>query len=427
MSTKNNPGAFRCFEAALPDEPIFTILGRDPAAPATLRFWADERARLGKTETADDLDRMSDANRDANLMLRWRVENANVGPNGESAWHLVKITDEDGGPICLPPENVQYVPAERDGDEAVRVSGEWLLRTVESLRNGAINREAFAELMVLTCAAPCRERKIGKDPVLGMGYQPDPKAKVAVGLQQVADDLTVFVEGRVQQPELHAAARLLLSFADRLNGYAAELTGVNSGNAETKGERVMIDTHPDDLAHAPEVPPHRFSQFHKGERYAYARGLEINPVHLPVALDAMAADGWHLLSIFGATDSKNVGFIFERFVPIGPLDDFTQGRTLGEIYHPLDGGPSLDKVYQPRDGGRDSPEFQRYMAGESFEDLTRDGPAVSPAQTEDQGGVYVIEYAQRLPNGDCQIVRSPAVDWPEWTQPCSGMGRGMMP
>jgi hypothetical protein len=77
-------------------------------------------------------------------------------------------------------------------------------------------------------------------------------------------------------------------------------------------ERVLVDEAPRDLAHSPEVPPHRFSVFHKGERYAYARGLEVAPIHLPVALDAMAKDGWELLAIFGQTDAKHVGFIFER-------------------------------------------------------------------------------------------------------------------
>lgn len=73
-----------------------------------------------------------------------------------------------------------------------------------------------------------------------------------------------------------------------------------------------LDTAPHDLAHAPEVPHHRFSVFHESGDYAYARGLEINPTHLPIALDAMAKSGWHLVSIFGQTDSKHIGAIFRR-------------------------------------------------------------------------------------------------------------------
>lgn len=73
-----------------------------------------------------------------------------------------------------------------------------------------------------------------------------------------------------------------------------------------------VDTAPDDLAHAPEVPHHRFSTFYENGDYAYARGLEVNPIHLPVALDAMRLSGWHLVSLFGQTDSRHIGFIFKR-------------------------------------------------------------------------------------------------------------------
>ena len=73
-----------------------------------------------------------------------------------------------------------------------------------------------------------------------------------------------------------------------------------------------LDTAPDDLAHGPEVPHHRFSVFHECGQYAYARGLEVAPMHLPTALDAMRKSNWHLVAIFGQTDSKHIGFIFRR-------------------------------------------------------------------------------------------------------------------
>lgn len=46
MSTKTNPGSFDCYKNALPDEPLFVLLGRDPLAGATVRAWAAARARL---------------------------------------------------------------------------------------------------------------------------------------------------------------------------------------------------------------------------------------------------------------------------------------------------------------------------------------------------------------------------------------------
>lgn len=54
MATKNNPGKFDCYANAMPDEPLFVLLGRDIAAPATIRFWCSERIRLGRNVAEDD-------------------------------------------------------------------------------------------------------------------------------------------------------------------------------------------------------------------------------------------------------------------------------------------------------------------------------------------------------------------------------------
>jgi hypothetical protein len=43
MGTKNNPGAFDCYAAADPDEPMFVLLGRDRHAPALLWLWCTLR------------------------------------------------------------------------------------------------------------------------------------------------------------------------------------------------------------------------------------------------------------------------------------------------------------------------------------------------------------------------------------------------
>lgn len=66
------------------------------------------------------------------------------------------------------------------------------------------------------------------------------------------------------------------------------------------------------LAEPPKLADYRFGSLIKGEHYAYARGLTINPSHLPDALDAMYKDGWELMGIFGETDSSKIGFIFKR-------------------------------------------------------------------------------------------------------------------
>jgi hypothetical protein len=95
----------------------------------------------------------------------------------------------------------------------------------------------------------------------------------------------------------------------------------------TEGEQMIVDTAPDDLAHGLEVGKHRFTMFTKTENYAYARGLEVSPAHLPLALDAMLVDGWELVSLFGQTDAKNVGFIFRWVGTPKRIQDLLESNT----------------------------------------------------------------------------------------------------
>lgn len=41
MGSKRNPGPFDCYADALPDEPMFVLLARDPYAPILVRRWAE--------------------------------------------------------------------------------------------------------------------------------------------------------------------------------------------------------------------------------------------------------------------------------------------------------------------------------------------------------------------------------------------------
>ncbi len=52
MGTKNNPGSYNCHANAHPDEPMFVLLGRDPAAAAIVRLWTALRERLGEKDRA---------------------------------------------------------------------------------------------------------------------------------------------------------------------------------------------------------------------------------------------------------------------------------------------------------------------------------------------------------------------------------------
>ena len=50
MGTKNNPGQFDCHAKAHPDEPIFTLRGKDVSAPYLVEMWTF--LRQGKFEEA---------------------------------------------------------------------------------------------------------------------------------------------------------------------------------------------------------------------------------------------------------------------------------------------------------------------------------------------------------------------------------------
>lgn len=71
MGTKNNPGKYDCHEHALPDEPLFTLLARDPAAPSLVRAWADKREKLGTAST----EKLAEARACADAMEAWRKVN----------------------------------------------------------------------------------------------------------------------------------------------------------------------------------------------------------------------------------------------------------------------------------------------------------------------------------------------------------------
>lgn len=43
-----------CLNKAKDDEQLFVLLGRDLAAPAAVRFWIEERVRLGLNKYTDD-------------------------------------------------------------------------------------------------------------------------------------------------------------------------------------------------------------------------------------------------------------------------------------------------------------------------------------------------------------------------------------
>lgn len=77
MGSKNNPGKFDCYENALPDEPMFVLLGRDPNAPQLIEQWADRRwqdIQIG-VRPQSDLAAVEEAQQCAHAMRDWRRDN----------------------------------------------------------------------------------------------------------------------------------------------------------------------------------------------------------------------------------------------------------------------------------------------------------------------------------------------------------------
>lgn len=83
MGSKNNPGEFDCYTNALPDEPMFILLARDPSAPAIVKWWADAReAAIDRGERPEsDRAMVEEARQCAKNMTAWRAAN-------DGAWRI---------------------------------------------------------------------------------------------------------------------------------------------------------------------------------------------------------------------------------------------------------------------------------------------------------------------------------------------------
>jgi hypothetical protein len=77
MGSKQNPGNFDCYENALPDEPMFVLLARDPHAPRLVEQWAIQRRQdidAGERPKTDQA-MVDEALLCAEDMREWRFQN----------------------------------------------------------------------------------------------------------------------------------------------------------------------------------------------------------------------------------------------------------------------------------------------------------------------------------------------------------------
>lgn len=77
MGSKANPGQFDCYASALPDEPMFILLARDPMAPMIVQNWVNARKHLIATgeKPLEDMDLVDEALTCAAEMRGWRFDN----------------------------------------------------------------------------------------------------------------------------------------------------------------------------------------------------------------------------------------------------------------------------------------------------------------------------------------------------------------
>lgn len=77
MGSKEKPGEFDCYANALPDEPMFILLGRDPSAPDLVNDWADARELdiQNGSRPASDMAMVTEARQCATNMRLWRRRN----------------------------------------------------------------------------------------------------------------------------------------------------------------------------------------------------------------------------------------------------------------------------------------------------------------------------------------------------------------
>jgi len=75
MGTKNDPAKFDRYTNALPDEPMFILLARDPNAPELVRLWACRRQELITlgSKPASDRAMIDEAYECAEAMENWRL------------------------------------------------------------------------------------------------------------------------------------------------------------------------------------------------------------------------------------------------------------------------------------------------------------------------------------------------------------------
>jgi len=91
MGTKNKPGAYDCYAAAHPDEPMFVLLGRDPSAAALVRLWCWIRDEVRPLDVRN-IEKIVEAMACASAMEAWCSDMAHRLP-AQNVLHLLPFEE----------------------------------------------------------------------------------------------------------------------------------------------------------------------------------------------------------------------------------------------------------------------------------------------------------------------------------------------
>lgn len=128
MGTKQNPGEFDAYAKALPDEPMFILLGRDANAPALILDWIMERqSRVQKghiTTTPELLKQLTEATQCVSDMLLWRQKNYGAWWGKDAAYIPPPTGSIDAGKVTA---------SDAMGPAPMRVSGAAQIPPIDSV------------------------------------------------------------------------------------------------------------------------------------------------------------------------------------------------------------------------------------------------------------------------------------------------------
>jgi hypothetical protein len=333
VATKLTATLDDCYNRALPDEPYFVLLARDPDAPEVVRHWATLReARIGRGEKpTDDSGVITDAYKCASDMVVWRSEATDPSVHTTPLWRQQEPAPQPFDDIPARSANVTGLSAEATsrfiencgqdvcrsmvGDDAdlseLDPSGYHLWEVAGGY---AVYRRtaAFPQGDTHTAWLASLPVEGGMIHLTQVGPAKSPELEAA---EELYASLTS--EKRLRSPGAHARVSREIELAAKL------LTAL--GGDPPRPEARTIGKHPSlaapygkaasdmvDVTDVPGLPPHRFTLFEKGKNWAYGRGLEINPSHIPTMLDRMQEDGYHLQAVFGGVEPTKVGMLFRR-------------------------------------------------------------------------------------------------------------------